>query len=114
MNEELPIFTHWYAVSAAMLDRAGRFPRNLRPTLGNRLIERCLDLLDAVIALRYTRDRQALFASANLQLEKLRILVRLCFEKRLVSTSAYEQLAEDINTCGRMLGGWRKATKGQT
>ena len=109
MNTELPIFTLWYEITGKILDRAGRFPKNHRPTLGNRLIDRSLEMMDLVVRLRYTRQRSALFQEANLTLQQMRVLLRICFEKRLVSASQYEELARGLDAAGRMLGGWRKA-----
>jgi len=109
MKKELPVFSHWLKVVGMVLERAGRFPKGLRPTLGNRLLERSLNVLEHIVALRYTRERTRLFREANLDLEHLRVLTRLCFEKRLISARQYQQLAEGIDACGRMIGGWRRS-----
>ena len=111
MKKEPPLFTQWYAVVGTLLERVGRFPKNLRPTLGNRLVERSLDVLDHVVRLRYTRRRKELFGEANLAIEQVRILVRLAFERRLLSSGQYAEIAEAIDSCGRMLGGWQRSEK---
>ena len=111
MKKELPLFSLWYGLTGKLLDRAGRFPKGLRPTLGNRLIEGALDVLETVVKLQYTRERKPLFQRANLDLDRLRILLRLCFEKRLLSSGQYEELAEEIDTAGRMLGGWTRQAR---
>lgn len=111
MKKELPVFSHWYDVLGKILDRAGRFPKSLRPTLGNRLIDRGLDVMECIVRLRYTRERSALFREGNLALEQMRVLVRICFERRIVSGGQYEDLAEGIDACGRMLGGWSRSEK---
>ena len=89
---------------SALLECVGRFPKNLRPTLGNRLLARALDVLDDVVRLRYSRDRVQLFAEANLAIEQVRILIRLAFERRLISSGQYARLAEAVDASGRMLG----------
>ena len=111
MKRELPIFTQWYAVVGTLLERVGGFPRNLRPTLGRRLLDRSLDVLDDVVRLRYSRQRSELFREATLALEQVRILLRLAFERRLLSAGQYAELSEAIDACGRMLGGWRRSEK---
>jgi len=108
-KNELPLFTQWYEVVSTLLECVGRFPKNLRPTLGNRLLDRSLDVLDHVVTLRYSRQRKKLFAQTNLALEQVRILIRLSFERRLISSAQYCRLAEAIDASGRMLGGWRRA-----
>ena len=111
MKKEPPLFTQWYAVVGTLLERVGRFPKNLRPTLGNRLLDRSLDVLDLVVRLRYTNRRSKLFGEANLAIEQVRILVRLAFERRLFSNAQYAEIAEAVDTCGRMLGGWKRSQK---
>ena len=113
MRKDPPLFTQWYAVVGTLLERVGRFPKNLRPTLGNRLLDRSLDVLDHIVRLRYSRGRTELFREANLAVEQVRILVRLAFERRLLSTSQYEELSESVDSCGRMLGGWSRSEKGE-
>ena len=108
-KKELPLFTQWYDVVSTLLECVGRFPKNLRPTLGNRLLDRSLDVLDHVVVLRYNRDRKTRFAEANLALEQVRILIRLAFERRLISSGQYSRLAESVDVSGRMLGGWRRS-----
>ena len=111
MKKEPPLFTQWYAVVGTLLERVGHFPKNLRPTLGNRLLDRSLDVLDLVVRLRYTNRRSKLFGEANLAIEQVRILVRLAFERRLLSNAQYAEIAEAVDTCGRMLGGWKRLQK---
>jgi hypothetical protein len=109
MREDLPIFTLWYGVVSTLLDRVARFPRGIRPVLGNRILERALDIERHVIRIRFSRRREALFAEANLDLDELRVLVRLAFERRLISRGQYAELAEAMETCGAMLGGWKRS-----
>ena len=113
MKKELPVFSAWLEVTGVILERAGRFPKSLRPTIGNRLIDRALEVLEHLVVLRYTRDREPAFRATNLTLEKIRLLVRVSFERRLLSGKQYAALAADIDACGRMLGGWRRTHQKQ-
>ena len=54
------------AISLVGLGLTSLPAQNLRPTLGNRLVERSLDVLDHVVRLRYPRRRKELFGEANL------------------------------------------------
>jgi len=108
MPRELPVFSLWTETLGGLLDAVGRFPRSVRPTFGARIAEQGLDVLERIVELRYTKERPALFREANLGLEKLRVLLRISFDRRLVSSRVYEHLAESIDRTGRMLGGWRR------
>jgi hypothetical protein len=50
----------------------GRFPRNHRFVLGERIERTLYDLLETLIQAKYTRQRQPLLEKANLLLETLR------------------------------------------
>ena len=52
MKEEIPVFTLWYEVVGTLLERVSRFPRSLRPTLENRMLEGALDVLREVVRRR--------------------------------------------------------------
>lgn len=110
-RNDLPVFSAVMELTSLLLDTVGRFPRNLRPTLGQRLLERGLDAAEGVVSLRYTKDREALFASTNLSLEHIRVLTRLAFERRLLSAKQYERLATVVDSVGRQLGAWRRKRK---
>jgi hypothetical protein len=47
---------------------------------------------------------------ANLRLERLRWLLRLARERNLLTARQQEFIAEQFLECGKMLGGWIKAS----
>jgi len=42
----------------------------------------------------------------NLRLEQLRVLLRLCHDRRLLTPEGYEYGARMLLEAGRMVGGW--------
>ncbi len=108
MSDDLPIFSQWYDSLQLILDCTARFPRNLRPSLGHRLLDKALVLMDHLVVIRYSKQRGPAFREANLSLEQMRILVRVSFERRLISSGQYETLARTMHDFGCMLGGWRR------
>jgi hypothetical protein len=60
---------------------------------------------------RYSKDKSQILKRINLNLEKLRVLLRICFELKFLSTSAYEQAMSRLHEIGKMLGGWIKQTQ---
>jgi hypothetical protein len=106
--DEPVLFTQVYATVKHLHELAPRMSKVHRPTLVRRLLQSGLDLLAATTDLRFTRDRAALFAQADRHLDSLRVLVRLCFDLKLLSGGQYERLAGELSEEGRMLGGWRR------
>jgi hypothetical protein len=88
----------------------GRFPREQRFLLGDRIQSTALDVLESLIEATYTRDRRAHLAHANLGLEKLRFFFRLAHEQRHLDARRYEHAARQIDEVGRLVGGWFKAS----
>ena len=89
-----------------------RFPRSQKFLLGDRLQTTALDVLEALVAATYTRERRGHLNAANLGLEKLRILLRLAAELGHIDRRRYEHGARTIDEIGRLIGGWIKADAG--
>jgi hypothetical protein len=54
-----------------------KYPKDKRFTLGDRIQNMALDILEDLIEVTYTRDRVQNLRRANLGIEKLRFLMRL-------------------------------------
>jgi hypothetical protein len=86
-----------------------KFPRSHKITLGDRIENVALDVLDALIGATYTRDRAQHLRQANLGIEKLRFLLRFAAELRLIDRRRWEYAARALDETGRLIGGWMKA-----
>ncbi len=86
-----------------------RFPKSQKFLLGDRIQTIAVEVLEALVAATYSRDRLGHLARANLGLEKLRLLLRLCVGLRHLDYKRQEHAARQIDEIGRMIGGWRKA-----
>ena len=93
-----------------LMPTIGKFPREQRFLLGDRIQATALDVLEALIEATYTRERRAHLARANLGLEKLRFFIRLAHEQRHLDARRYEHAARAIDEVGRLVGGWAKAS----
>lgn len=107
-TRELPLFVHWVEFLGWLLPATEKFPRKVRFTFSSRIDNLALDFLEDVIEARYTRGKGEILRRANLRLEKLRVLLRLCHGERYLATNGYEHAARRIDEAGRMLGGWMK------
>jgi len=107
-SEELVAITKAYDLVREMTRRVGKFPRAYRFILGDRILNNVYDVLDLLVAAKYTRDKWDLLDRANLRLEQVRFQVRLAHDEHLMSTRQYEVVARLIDEVGRLVGGWRK------
>lgn len=92
-----------------LLPTVEKFPRSHKFTLGDRIESAALDVLNALIEATYTRDRTQHLRRANLGIEKLRFLIRLATDLRLLDRRRYERAARTLDETGRLIGGWIKA-----
>ena len=104
--DNYPIFSHWYKTLDWILNLAERLPKSVRFSLAKRLMELSLEIVELIIEVIYSKDRKYKLQKVNLNLEKLRILLRVCHDRRYISAKQYAYISEQINTTGKMCGGW--------
>jgi len=98
-----------HALLAWMLPQLDKLPRVRRFTLGSRIEDGLLFVLERLIEAAYTRDKQAALRAANLRLEVVRHLWRLGYESKAVAHRSWAHGAKLMVELGRQIGGWRKA-----
>jgi hypothetical protein len=107
-RQDYPVYVHWYRTLDPILSRAEAFPRNARFSLGSRVADAGMDVMEGIVRAIYTRDRGPILAEVNMKLEWLRVLFRIAHDRRYLSTKQYEDLARRIDEAGRMVGGWSR------
>ena len=109
MSEELPVIQKTYDLIRWMVPILERLPRVHRFTLGDRIIQELYDLLENLIAARYTKiGRLSALKQLNIRLQVLRYQGRLLMDFDLISLKRYEYMHRQINDIGQDLGGWIK------
>lgn len=91
-----------------MIPHLDKLPKNRRYTLGEKLENRILTVLESLVAAAYTANKRQFLTQANRDLEVCRHLWRLCHDFRTVSTSSYEYGGKLMFGLGRQIGGWLK------
>src|SRR5262245_44032130 len=76
-QEELTVITKTYELILWSCHHTGKFPRNHRFLLGERIERNLYDLLETLIRAKYSKPRQESLETANLMLEILRFPMRL-------------------------------------
>jgi len=106
---ELLVISRAYDLARELTQRVRKFPRDVKFTLGDRILSTCYEVLDTLVEARYTRSRTGLLRRANVLLERLRFQIRLCADERVLSIGQYEYVARQVEEVGRLVGGWTKA-----
>lgn len=108
----LPIVQKTYELYQELHQFQRAIPKADRYTLWQRCENTTLEILEELIrtiCLPQVERRQPLF-NVSVQVNMLRVFVRLSFEVRAISQKKYFSLEKKIEEIGRMLGGWIKAS----
>lgn len=86
-----------------------KYPKDRKYSLGQRIENKILDVLELLIKANYSRQKVDLLKDANIELEIIRHLIRISYDLRFISVGKYEYFSREINEIGRMVGGWIKS-----
>src|SRR6516162_7719946 len=112
-HEELVVITKTYDLILWSCNHTGKFPRNHRFVLGERIERNLYDLLEILIRAKYTKHRQELLEQGNLTLEFLRFQMRLAKDLQCLKVESYGFATKAIDEIGKLVGGWLKSSGGK-
>lgn len=102
------VVTKVYDFLLYLIPQIGKFPKNQRYLLGDRLETMVLEILELLLEAVYSREKLILLRRANVKLETVRYYVRLCKDLKLVNLHGYETISCKVQEIGAQLGGWIK------
>lgn len=79
-----PALEHMQRFLLWLVPTVEKFPRSQKFTLGDRIQTTALDVLERLVEATYTKARAKSLQAANLGIEKLRILIRLATELKIM------------------------------
>lgn len=83
MSAEVPVvFARWERFVAWLFDRTEKFPKRVAFTFRMRIDNLALDVFERLVEARYQRDREPTLRRVNLDIEKLRLLLRALKPRR--------------------------------
>ncbi|MFH0994694.1 MAG: diversity-generating retroelement protein Avd [Pseudomonadota bacterium] len=105
MPKEVDAVIRLYDFILWMIPKLEKFPRNQKFLLGDRMENLMLDILELLIEATYSRNKQPALFAANMKLEKLRYLIRLAKDLKLISIKGYAFSANAMDGIGKSVGG---------
>lgn len=92
------------------------FPKIHRQTLGKKIDDYFLKLLETIFTSLYLPSEQKItkLAVAIGQLDGIKFFLQLAWENKCLSPQKYSALSEQLKEIGRMLGGWKKGLANKT
>ena len=108
-RRQSPIFTRTSDFILWLLNHTEKFPKNERFRMAKRLEDSVFNFYELLIeATRSTRRKRSLLIKADIELEKLRLYVRMSQQRKLTSHSQYRFASGALVEVGKLLGGWLK------
>jgi hypothetical protein len=112
-HQDLVVITKTYDLILWSCHHTGKFRRNHRLVLGERIERTLYDLLETLIRAKYSKQRQELLEKANLTLEILRFQMRLAKDLQCLQVESYGFATKAIDEIGELVGGWLKSGGGK-
>jgi len=109
MFQDLTIFEKSYELILWIYPTVNKFPKSQRFILGQHIENTILKILEGIIEANQERNKLPYLKQVSIDLDKLRILIRLSKDFRFLSIRQYEFVANKVNEIGKMLGGWIKS-----
>lgn len=109
-RKQSPIFSRTSDFIIWLLNHTEKFPKSERFRMAKRLEDSAFAFYELLIeATRSTKRKRQHLVKADVELEKLRLYVRMSQHRNLTSISQYHFAAGALVEIGKLLGGWLKA-----
>src|SRR5215207_5650994 len=106
--KESPIFTKTFDLLAWLLPATLKFPREHRFVLAQRTQSAAFNFYEAITAASLGDSGKLYLQQADIELQRLRLYLRLCQRLQFFNKGQYEHVAVMLEEIGKLLGGWRK------
>jgi four helix bundle protein len=107
----LPIFEKTYELILWVYPTVNKFSKSQRFVLGQRIENTIVNILEGIIEANQEINKYSRLKKISIELDKLRIFVRLSKDLKLISVRQYGFVSGNINEVGKMLGGWIRASR---
>ncbi len=111
MTEPAVVVQKAYDWTLWIVPKVEKYPRSLQPTLGQGLITASLDLLLHLVDASYHAKPAEALTAAVREVNRIRYLMRLSKDLKMLSLDAHEFAAKALDEVGRMAGGWLKSAR---
>jgi hypothetical protein len=107
MNE-LKVISDFYDFMLWTIGHTEKFPRHHRYSLGVAIENRLQMILSLLLRAKYSREKTAMLAEANIELELLRFQIRLAKDLKTLPIKSHGFATERMLAVGTQIGGWLK------
>jgi hypothetical protein len=106
--QESPIFTKTFDMLEWLLPATLKFPKEHRFVLAQRAQNTAFNFYEAITAASLSKAPQPHLEQADIELQRLRLYLRLCQRLHFFSAGQYQHISEMLEEIGKLLGGWMR------
>lgn len=108
-----PLFVKTYDLLKYLIPVTQKFPKSQRFVLAKRIQDAAMNFYESLLEARKVDllTRRDVLRRADVELEKLRLHLRLSMELEYLKFPQYEHVSRYVVEVGRMLGAWREGTE---
>jgi len=106
MAKELKVVADFYDFVLWLLHHVEKFPRHHRYSLGRDIEGRLQTILALLLRAKYSKNKVAYLADANIELEVLRFQLRLATDLCILPQKSHRHAAQQTISVGSQIGGW--------
>src|SRR5438067_9229318 len=108
MTEPAVVVQKAYDWALWIIPKVEKFPKSYRFSIGQSLVTASIELLMNLVDATYQARNAGPLGAAVREVNRIRYLVRLAKDLRVVNLDGHEFAAKAMDEVGRMTGGWLK------
>ncbi|HEC60824.1 MAG TPA: diversity-generating retroelement protein Avd [bacterium] len=105
------MFSKTYDFILWLLNHTEKFPKSERFRMARRLEDTAFAFYELLIKAARSRRKRSVLLNADLELDKLRLYVRLSHARGLTNQKQYKYASNALVEVGKLLGGWLKTSR---
>ena len=94
-----------------IIPKVEKFPKSHRYSIGEQVVRASIELLLNLVDASYQTRNAVPLGAAVREVNRIRYLVRLAKDLRLITIDSHGFAAKAIDEIGRMAGGWLRSTR---
>lgn len=114
LHTELEIYKAAYGLLGVATDYVKNMPRSVKPILGSHMNKLCIRLVLLIARANVAKNKVPFINDLLERVLELELLLRLCRDKRYISTGQYAEAIKMTTSVGRQANGWKKQSAKQT
>ena len=87
------------------LDAVAQYPKNVKYTVGDHVIEIMNDIADKTIEVKKKFTKKTTLQNLDIKIDQLRYFIRLSYRRRYISVGRYDVWSGQVDEIGRIVGG---------